>query len=60
MNENQLSAEHVYAETCTNIRATDGISFKLIGIVPLVSGATLLTFFLKDQSPTTRRPLWLL
>ena len=28
---------------------TDEISFKLLGIVPLLSGATLLTFFLKEQ-----------
>ena len=43
-----LSPERVYAETCSDIRATDEISFKLMGIVPLVSGATFLTFFLKE------------
>jgi len=48
MSELSLSAERFYAETCTSIRATDDISFKLMGFVPLVSGATLLTFFLKD------------
>jgi hypothetical protein len=43
-----LKAEHVYAQTCSDIRATDDISFKLMGVVPLVSGATLLTLFLKE------------
>ena len=28
-----------YAEICTDIRTTDDISFKLLGLVPLVSGA---------------------
>jgi len=49
MIDNVLSAEHVYSETCSSIRATDDISFKLMGIVPLLSGATLLTFFLKGE-----------
>jgi hypothetical protein len=48
MNEQTLSAERIYAETCNSIRTTDEISFKLMGLVPLVSGATLLTFFLKE------------
>ena len=46
MAESVLTPERV-AETCTNICATDEISFKLLGIV--LSGATLLTFFLKEQ-----------
>jgi hypothetical protein len=41
MAETVLTTERVYAETCANIRATDDISFKLLGIVPLLSGATL-------------------
>jgi hypothetical protein len=57
MNETPLTVERVYAETCTNIRATDDISFKLIGIVPLVSGATLLTFFLKEPIAPNKAPL---
>jgi hypothetical protein len=51
MNEQTLSAERIYAETCNSIRTTDEISFKLMGIVPLVTGATLLTFFLKEPIP---------
>ena len=27
-----------YSEICTDIRITDDISFKLLGLVPLVSG----------------------
>jgi hypothetical protein len=46
-----LSADTVYAETCSNIRATDDISFKLMGIVPVLSGATLLTLFIKGPIP---------
>src|SRR5215467_10368451 len=49
MSGESLSIEHVYRETCSNLRATDDISFKLMGIVPLLSGATFLTFFLKGE-----------
>ena len=51
MNEQTLSVERIYAETCNSIRTTDEISFKLMGFVPLVTGATLLTFFLKESIP---------
>jgi hypothetical protein len=57
MAENVLTTERVYAETCANIRATDDISFKLLGIVPLLSGATLLTFFLKEHVAAEKAPL---
>ena len=57
MSEGNLSVDRFYAETCTNIRATDEISFKLMGFVPLVSGATLLTFFLKESIPSDKTPL---
>jgi hypothetical protein len=57
MDEQTLPAERVYAETCANIRATDDISFKLMGIVPLVSGATLLTFFLQGTVSPDKTPL---
>ena len=30
-----------YSEICTNIRTTDEISFRLLGLVPLVSGAVI-------------------
>ncbi len=46
MTDAPLSADRLYAETCAQIRATDEISFKLMGFVPLVSGAAFLTFFL--------------
>src|SRR6266487_1755543 len=53
----EVTSEHVYAETCANIRATDEISFKLLGIVPLLSGATLVTFFLKGPVAVEKAPL---
>lgn len=40
----ELSDAKLYEQWCAHIRATDEISFKLIGIVPLVSGTGLLTF----------------
>ncbi len=46
-----LSMDHLYAETCTNIRATDEIRFKLMGFVPLVSGAALSAFFSEGINP---------
>jgi hypothetical protein len=46
-----LSVERVYAETCSSIRATDDISFKLMGILPVLSGATFLTLFIKGPIP---------
>lgn len=57
MNEATLSVDRLYAETCINIRATDEISFKLMGFVPLVSGAALLTLFLKESIPSEKAPL---
>jgi hypothetical protein len=48
--ETNASVERVYAETCTNIRATDDVSFKLLGVVPLLSAAAMLAIFLKDFS----------
>jgi len=48
----------MYQEICSSIRATDDISFKLMGLVPFVSGATLLTFFLnKEMIPPAKSPL---
>jgi hypothetical protein len=57
MGEQTLSAERIYAETCNSIRITDEISFKLMGLVPLVTGATLLTFFLKEPIPAENTDL---
>ena len=35
----QLNDDKIYAQLCDDIRKTDDISFKLLGLVPLVSGA---------------------
>jgi hypothetical protein len=39
---NRLTVERYYGELCSNIRATDDISFKLLGFVPLISGAGII------------------
>jgi len=57
MNGTPLSVERLYAETCSSIRATDEISFKLMGFVPLVSGAALLTLFLKETISSDKASL---
>ncbi len=44
MPENVVNAAQVYTEVCKSIRETDDISFKLIGLIPLFSGASILTF----------------
>lgn len=41
MAEETVSAVKVYEETCESIRKTDDISFKLIGLIPLLSGGTI-------------------
>jgi hypothetical protein len=38
----RLSVDRYYGELCSNIRATDDISFKLLGFVPLISGAGII------------------
>jgi hypothetical protein len=51
----QLSAEKIYNEICTHIRVTDDVSFKLLGLVPLVSGVAVITLLLENKvvrSPT--------
>jgi hypothetical protein len=53
----ELTPERVYIETCANIRATDDISFKLLGFVPFLSGATLMAFFLKEPFGPEKAPL---
>lgn len=45
-----LTAEKRYAEICSSIRTTDEISFKLLGLVPLVSGAGIV-LLLDDNRP---------
>lgn len=44
------SASTVYSELCERLRFTDEISFKLLGFVPLVSGATFAVVLLKGES----------
>jgi hypothetical protein len=44
-----INRENEYTQICADIKATDEISFKLLGLVPLVSGAGILTLFLKNQ-----------
>jgi hypothetical protein len=43
-----LSTDKLYEQINANIRATDDISFKLLGLVPLISGAALGALLLKD------------
>ena len=44
----QLDETKLYERLCADIRATDEISFKLLGLVPLVSGTALITVVLGD------------
>src|SRR5215472_7996956 len=43
----QPNIDQLYAQICANIRATDDISFKLLGFVPLLSGSAILVMLLK-------------
>ena len=52
-NEQALGKAELYKEIVANIRATDEISFKLLGLVPLVSGTALVAVILQDA---TARP----
>jgi hypothetical protein len=54
-NDAGLGADKLYEQLSANIRATDDISFKLLGLVPLVSGAALGTLLLKDAQPMGER-----
>jgi hypothetical protein len=49
MSDQGLSRDRIYEEIRSDIRATDDISFKLMGLVPVVSGAAFLTFLLEDK-----------
>jgi len=46
----RANASTVYSELCERLRFTDEISFKLLGFVPLVSGATFAVVLLKGDS----------
>jgi hypothetical protein len=45
-----LPAEKIYTEICTGIRETDNASFRLLSLVPLVSGTALIGLVLQKQS----------
>src|SRR4029450_12904322 len=58
-NESSTSAradtiDRRYAEICSNVRTTDEISFKLLGLVPLVSGGGIV--LLLDAGKRPARP----
>jgi len=52
----RASAEKRYEEICTSIRTTDEISFKLLGLVPLLSGAAIMTV---SKNDVNQGLLWL-
>jgi hypothetical protein len=43
-------AKQLYDQVCVNVRTTDDISFKLLGLVPLVSGVGITVLLSKDIS----------
>lgn len=45
-----------YSEICANVRATDEISFKLLGLVPLVSGSGIFVAFLEGKTQALALP----
>jgi hypothetical protein len=45
-----LPADKIYSEICTGIRETDNASFRLLSLVPLVSGTALIGLVLQKQS----------
>ena len=51
MPEPELPVAKIYEQICTNIRVTDDISFKLMGLLPLISGAGLVTILLSAHPP---------
>lgn len=57
MDDVPLSVDRFYEEIRASIRTTDDNSFKLMGLVPLVSAAGLLTFFLEQPIPCEKAPL---
>jgi len=44
-----LTLERIYTDIRTSIRETDDISFRLLGLVPLVSGTALITVMLQKE-----------
>jgi hypothetical protein len=52
LEQKPVAPETRYAEICSNVRATDEISFKLLGLVPLVSGTGIFVLLDRSQQPT--------
>ena len=44
-----MQNESTYREICNNVRVTDDISFKLLSLVQLVSGSTVLVLVMKGD-----------
>src|SRR5262245_56549572 len=51
MADNDLSLEKIYLAIREDIRRTDDISFRLLGLVPLVSGVGLLSILFSEKVP---------
>jgi hypothetical protein len=49
--EETVTLEKIYTELRAGIRETDNISFRLLGLVPLVSGVSLIAVILKEGTP---------
>lgn len=45
-----LDVNALYSQICTNIRTTDEISFKLLGLVPFASGAGIIGISTIDKA----------
>lgn len=56
----ELNEEKIYEQLSADIRATDDTSFKLMGIVPLVSGTGLIALLLAKDAPPNPQTLILL
>lgn len=45
-----LTVERIYSEIRTGVRETDAISFRLLGLVPLISGTALIGLLLQSKA----------
>jgi hypothetical protein len=46
----EMNDDTKYEQICNNIRFTDEISFKLLGLVPLISGSAIVVILLKGET----------
>ncbi len=53
----EFDVEKLYLELCANIRRIDDISFKLLGLVPILSGTGVFTLVIKDLGWAITTPL---